>query len=77
MQRAREAYDKENPPHPLTLAKKTNSFEEPVAKKTVLGDPFQKMSIQEEGEGSCSSEDYEEELMNRKREFQKRRKPTA
>ena len=70
-QRIRETYDKENPPHPFLLSKKTSSFEEPPLKKKILGEPFQLQIVEDE---TGKDDPIGEWMMQRKRAFQAQRK---
>ena len=70
--RPSETFDKENPPHFSSTHKKTNSIEEPLPKKAVLGDNTQLVSI-ETVEDQCPSSPLGESLMQRKRKNQAKR----
>ena len=70
--KASEVFDKENPPHFLSTHKKTNSIDEPIPKKAILGENTQLVSI-ETVEDQCPSSPLGDSLMQRKRKNQAKR----
>ena len=67
-----ETFDKENPPH-FPTHKKTHSADEPLPKKTVLGDNTQLLPV-ETVEEECPTSPLGDNLVQKKRKNQAKRK---